>query len=141
MPLVVTNDGAILLIDWAVHVALAVDAPLALALFQNDYTPGKGSVFADFVEPTFSGYARRPISRALWTVPTVVGGRAESVYNSVPFEWVNASPPVTLFGYFVLAPSTLKVLWAERFNTSRTIPTGSKLQVQPAITGVTEFVS
>ena len=141
MPLVVTEAGSIKLLYWAIKAALAVDAPLTLGLFVNDYQPTKQTVYSDFTQPSFAAYWEQPILRANWEDRTIVAGRASSDYGSVPFEWTNGGASATVYGYFVRLPAPATVLWAERFNVPRVMTTGKKLLVQLRLTSVTEFLA
>lgn len=136
--IVTPDEGKIELLDNTLRRALAVDQPLSVRLYANDYTPVAASVLGSFTEAAWLGYFRETINRATWGAPVIVGGKASSTYGTV-FEWTNNSgASVTVFGYYIVNPATAKVQWAERFAVTRTIAAGAKLQLQPVVTGTNE---
>lgn len=139
MSLVVTDIGAVELLARALRGEAGDFHPWSLALFANDYTPHKASVWTDFIQPTWAGYFRQDIDPAAWTDPVTVSGRASSTNGTVPFEWTNGGPQTTVYGYWILNLDTFSVVWAERANTPRVIDSGGKLRVLLRATGVSEF--
>jgi len=133
--IVVPDEGAIELLTKTLIATLDVDESYSLRLFRNDMTPAAGSTLASFTEATFLGYFRHDLTRAGWTVPVIVAGRAVTEWTAAEVAWTCASGSQELFGYYVVAPATAKVAWAERFTEPRTLTAGQKLIVLPRFTG------
>ena len=133
--IVIPDEGKIELLTKTLRAALAVDEVYSLRLYRNDLTPGAGSTLASFTEATFAGYFRQDLPRADWGVPVIVSGRAVSTYEGAAVKWTATSGTQEIFGYYVVAPATAKVAWAERFNEPREMVTGSMLEIVPTLTG------
>jgi hypothetical protein len=133
--IVIPDAGKIELLTKTLLAPLVTDEAYSLRLYTNDYTPAAGSVLGNFLETGFAGYYRRDLLRSSWGVPTIIAGRASSSYAVDPLEWTCTAGPVTLHGYYVVAPASGVVAWAERFNVPRTLLTGSKLQISAVLTG------
>lgn len=136
--IVVPDEGAIELLSKTLRAALVTDESYSLRLYRNDYTPVAGSTLASFTEATFLGYYRQDLARASWGVPVIESGRAVSVYSGPGPEWTAGDGPQTIYGYYVVAPATAKVAWAERFNVPRTLAVGEKLTIAARLTGRSE---
>jgi len=135
--ILVPDAGSLELLERTLRSALAVDVPLSVRLYGNDYTPVPGSVLANFTEAGWLGYFRETINRAGWDAAVLVGGLASVTYGTV-FEWTNNSgADVTVYGWYAVNPATAVVQLAERFGTTRTLAAGAKLQLQPVVTGTT----
>jgi hypothetical protein len=133
--IVIPDEGKIELLGKTLRAALAVDESYSLRLFRNDITPAAGSTLASFTEASFLGYFRYDLTRAGWTVPAIVDGRAVTEWTAAEVKWTAADGPQTLYGYYVIAPATAKVAWAERFTDPRVMEVGSTLQIIPRLTG------
>jgi len=133
--IVVPDEGAIELLTKTLLAALDVDESYSLRLFRNDMTPAAGSTLASFTEATFLGYFRHDLTRAGWTVPVIDAGRAVTEWTAAEVAWTCASGSQELFGYYVVAPATAKVAWAERFNVPRVLNVGAKLTITAKLTG------
>jgi hypothetical protein len=133
--IVVPDEGEIELLNKTLRAALAVDESYSLRLFRNDYTPNAGSTLASFTEASFLGYFRYDLTRAGWTVPTIVDGRAVTDWTAAEVKWTAAGGPQTIYGYYVIAPATAKVAWGERFDDPRVMDDGVMLQIIPRLTG------
>jgi len=133
--IVIPNEGAIELLTKTLIAPLVTDESYSLRLYRNDYTPVAGSTLTSFIEAAFLGYFRYDLARADWGAPTIVDGRAVSVYGGPVIEWTAADGPSTVYGYYVVAPATAKVAWAERFNVPRTLAVGGKLVITAKLTG------
>jgi hypothetical protein len=111
-------------------------------LFKNNYTPVDGSLFADFTEADFTGYAAVDLAMNL---PVTVAGKA-SCTNNVAMQYIMGVPGVTntVYGYYVaLNADTFgygRLLWAERFdNPVYFTNTGDELDLTPVFTLFSEF--
>lgn len=130
----IPDEGKLELLDRLFRAALAVDVPLDVRLYRNDYTPGDGSTLSSFTEATFTGYFRETIARATWDPSALDGHKGKITYATV-FEWTNnGATAQTLYGYYIVNPATAKVNWSERFATPFELQPGAKLQLQPVVT-------
>jgi hypothetical protein len=133
--IVIPDLGAVEKLEESWRTALAVDVPLSLRLYSNDYTPGDGSALADFTEAGWLGYFRETVNRAGWNAAGLVDGVATIVYGTV-FEWANNSgASVTVYGYYCVNPASAVVRIAERFGEPRVLAVGAKLSIQLVVTG------
>lgn len=78
----ISNEGLIAELDILLRHA-SVNA--SFRLFKNNITPDEDSVWGDFVEPVFTGYAPIAYSTLIWPGPSVVGG--EVVTNGPLLDW------------------------------------------------------
>lgn len=133
--IVIPDEGAIELLNKTLRAALVTDESYSLRLYRNDYTPAPGSTLTSFDEATFLGYYRQDLLRSGWGVPAIVTGRAESEYTEREISWTPAASGQVIYGYYVVAPLTAKVAWAERFVTPLTMGNGQPLIILPKLTG------
>jgi len=107
-------------------------------LYQNNYTPVDGSVFADFTEATFNGYSAQGFA---FSAPTTVSGKATLVATApCVFTSTGGSPANTIYGYMVGDTLTGEVVWAERFGSSQAmVNNGDQISVTLKFTGKSEF--
>lgn len=133
--IVIPDEGAMELLGKTLRSALAVDESYSLRLYRNDYTPAAGSTLASFTEASFLGYFRWDLTRAGWIVPVMEAGRSVTVWTAAEVKWTAADGPQTIYGYYVVAPATAKVAWAERFTDPRVMNAGSVLSILPRLTG------
>lgn len=75
------------------------DAPPKLCLFTNDITPSSSISASDFVEATWTGYAR--IDLDTWTTPEIILDIAEMSTPVVNF-WNTSADPQTAYGWYIL---------------------------------------
>lgn len=133
--IVIPDVGAVELLGKTLKDALVTDESYSLRLFRNDYTPGASTVLGNFLESSFDGYFRRDLERALWATPDIVDGKARSVYTVNPIVWTCGLVGQTVYGYYVVAPSTARVVWCQRFETPRLLVTGNTLELSVSFTG------
>jgi len=133
--IVIPDEGKIELHSKTLRAALAVGENYVLRLYRNDVSPNAASTLATFSEATFPGYFRQDLPRAGWTVPVIVDGRAVSEFEGNVVSWVATSGSQLIYGYYVVAPLTAVVVWAERFTDPVDMNTGRKLIVLPRLTG------
>lgn len=133
MPLVVPDLGEVELLRLMLKTALAVDEPLSLRLYANDYAPNRQSVLANFTAASFDGYAPITLARAGWSAPATVGGIAQSTHGAAPAQWIAASGSQTCYGYYVTDAAGAVVYWAERFPAPLTVTTAVPILVVPVM--------
>lgn len=133
--IVVPDAGAIELLNKTLLSALAVADDYSLRLYRNDYTPVAGSVLASFLEATFAGYFRHTLLRSGWGAPSIVAGRARVEYTASVTDWTCTAGSQTIYGYYVVAPASGAVAWAERFTDPVNLAASGKLVVLPRFTG------
>lgn len=134
MPLIVPDQGELELLDKCLKDALSVDENYILKLYKNDYTPASTTAPGSFTEADFTAYAARTLTRTTWNAAVTVSGAAESSYGSTPQSWTCGASGNTVYGYWVEAATSAKVLWGERFGTSRVLASGDVLNITPKFT-------
>ena len=86
-----------------------------LRLFVNDMTPNSNTAFADFTEPTFTGYAA--VTPLTWSAQGNAG--TDGLYNDAEVNitcTVAPLPAETVRGYFLCAAGGGAFLFGERFE-------------------------
>lgn len=133
MALVATDLGS------AAAVALVTGQALTLHLFQNNYTPVKGSVLANFTEANFGGYTGG-VALAGWTAPALSAGRMVSQANPITQTCDGTGAANTIYGYYVKDAANV-VQWAERNPVGGTVISvvGQQFVVLPKYSQVSEF--
>lgn len=108
--IVVPNTGKI-----ASLASLLVANTYTLHLYQNNYTPVRGTLLANLTEATFTGYAA--VALAGWTVVAIDGSNyAYSIANTVFFTAGVIGVGNTIFGAYITdGPGNL--IAAELFAT------------------------
>ena len=138
MGLVVPSEGELELLDKMLKDALSTDENYILKLYNNSYSPVEASTGSSFTEANFTNYAARTLTRALWNAAAVSTTKAESSYGTAPVSWTCGATPNTVYGYYVVGSSTGKVLWAEKFATSRVLANQDVLNITPKFTLTSE---
>lgn len=137
--MLVPNEGELEALDKLLKDALSTNENSILRLFKNDYTPVNATTSTDFTEADFTNYVVKTLLRATWNAAVTNGsGKAESSYGSTPLAWTCGASGNTVYGYWVQGATSNKVLWAERFGTSRTLAQDDVLNIQPKFTLSTE---
>lgn len=118
--LVVSDVGENLINDaWA----LATSSEIWLSLYQNNYTPVAGSVYASFTPCTFTGYARQ---QPVFGASATVGGKG-TMTDTSPRAFVMGVPGTTnvVYGYYVWldvgVPGNEILIYAEKFDAPQTM--------------------
>lgn len=111
-------------------------------LFKNNYTPVPGSIFSNFTEADFTGYAHQAL---VMDLPVTVGGKAQCT-NHAPLVYVQTGIATTntIYGYYVCLDADTygygRLLWAERFDSAMAFDaTGNQLNLTPVLTLRSEF--
>jgi len=118
MSIVVSDQGEVLALGLIVNKTAQGD--LKLKLFTNDYTPVEGTVVGNFTECTATGYAAKTLTGASWTIATVANVTTAS-YAAQTFTMSSAA---NCYGYYVTNSAGTSVLFAEKFPSVFTIPSG-----------------
>jgi hypothetical protein len=114
-------------------------ATLRVRLYVNNYTPVPGSVYLNFTEASWGGYANVPITSGDLSFNGIVGNRAVFLFDPVAF--LNSSgSPVTTYGYYVSDSSGTTVFQAALFDTARVIPNGDSTSVIVALSDFSENI-
>lgn len=132
MALLISTEGQLELLDKMLKDALSSDENYILKLYRNDYTPVLGSTSAAFTEANFGNYSAKTLTRANWAAATTNGSVAQTTYATQ--AWTVATTGNTIYGYWIEAGTSGKVLWAERFGTSRVLADTDVLNVTPLVT-------
>jgi hypothetical protein len=134
MPLIVPDEGELELLDKMLKDALSTNENYILKLYRVDYTPNSTTTRTSMTEANFTGYAARTLTRANWNAAVTVSNQAESSYGTAPQSWTCGATGNTIYGYWVEGATSTKVLWAERFSTSRVLADGDVLNITPKFT-------
>lgn len=96
-------------------------------LFVNDFSPGKGSVLADFVEAGFNGYAGIVLPAAGWTAAylNALNDAERSTAAQVAFTASGVAIQESVRGYYLTNDPATVFLWGERFVTP--VPMGTSI--------------
>jgi len=137
MALVLSNAGKLELLDKMLKDGLSVDEDYTLKLYQNDYTPLAASVIGDFTEADFTGYTSKTLTRSGWNASAIVGGKAEAEYGTTQ-TWTCGATGNTVYGYTVQGATSGALLWAERFDDTRTLTNGDTENLTVKFTLTTE---
>jgi hypothetical protein len=129
MALVVPNEGEIELLK-KLLINTADTESYSLRLFKNDYTPDQSTSLGNFTEADFTNYALKTLARSDWGTPTMDANNKAQSQISVQ-SWTCGLTGNTVYGYYVVGATSGKVLWAERFNVSRSLGDGDVLNVTP----------
>lgn len=138
MPLIVPDQGELELLDKMLKDALSTNENYIMKLYRNDYTPAANSAPGSFTEANFTTYAARTLTRATWNAAVTVSNKAESSYGTSPQSWTCGATGNTIYGYWVEGATSAKVLWGERFSTSRVLANGDILNITPKFTLASE---
>lgn len=99
---------------------------LYVRLFLDDITPDEDTVFADFTEPSFAGYAAIPTTSITWPDPAI-NGDEEGESDGPTITWTksaDALPPQVVHGIWISfqrGGGSPVVFWADRFTDPITI--------------------
>ena len=106
-----------------------------LKLFVNNYTPVDGSVLASFTEMTTHGYADKTLTKTSWVVTAGSAGNPASGAYAQQTWTFTAAAAVIVYGYYITDVTTGRLLWAERFTTSKSVENaGDQILITPTIT-------
>lgn len=138
MALVVPDAGELVWLE-KVRAYMNSAGGVALKLYQNNYTPVQGSVFASFTEATFSGYATAAITDL--GAPVTTSNKAVSTSAAAKvFTHSGGGVSNTVYGYYVVDAATFAVVWAERFSAPITMSSAvDSISITPRITLFSEF--
>jgi hypothetical protein len=90
----------------------------SLVLFANDIDPTRTTVYADLVQPTWSGYSSRSLARDGWLEPVVTAGCAVTTYGTDPQMWTVGEVTAELvYGWALLDPSRGRLRFVQRFDS------------------------
>lgn len=129
------DEGEIQLLQKMLKVALSTDESYILKLYRVDFTPISTTAKVSFTEANFTGYAARTLTRATWSgAITNASSAGEASYGTTPQSWTCGTTGNTIYGYWVEGATSTKVLWAERFTTSRVLANGDILNITPKFT-------
>ena len=136
MAIIVPNQGELELLDKMLKDALDTDENYSFRLFKNDYTPDQYTVEGDFEEADFTNYVAggETLTRANFGAASLnINNEAETSYSS-ELSWTCGSTGNTVYGYYVLGATSLKVLWTERFAAPRVMTDTDILKITPTFT-------
>lgn len=103
-----TDDGALEILE-----AYFKTKALSLRAFTNNITPADDDVLADYTEAAGGGYAAIALAAADWT-GSITNGIAQVTQAMKTFTFTGPlTGGVPIYGYYVVNPSTNKVIYAE----------------------------
>jgi len=91
-----------------------------LRLYQNNYTPIKSSVFADFTLATFSGYTSQTLT---FGAGTVAANISTAVASAITFTRSIGATSNTIYGWFLVDSVSSKVFAANLLPTPKAMTT------------------
>lgn len=133
MALVTPDEGELELLDKMLKDALSVDENYLLKVYSNNYTPVQGSTGTNFTAATFTNYVIKTLTRAGWNAATTVSNKATSTYGTDQV-WTCGATGQTVYGYWIEAATSGKVLWGERFTDPLPLSNGFVLTITPKLT-------
>lgn len=132
----VLNEGAILLTMWELGLSDPLGSTQKIGLIVDPITPTASSVYGDFTLGSGDGLDPVVIANGTWQTPTIVSGKAVSIYGSpTPFTWTYTGLTVVIYGYLAFDVGGPKGLWCEMYTTPRTLNTGDGLAEQLTFSG------
>lgn len=127
---------------WLYAVGLEIFGTTKVHLFKNNYVPDNTTVFSNFTEADFTGYAAQDL---VMDLPVTVGGKATCTAHSVlSFTMGMPGTTNTVYGYYIsLNADTFgygRLLWCERFDNPMYFTNfGDQLNLTPVITLFSEY--
>lgn len=91
-----------------------------LRLFQNNFTPVKGSIFSDFTDATFSGYVAQTCTFGAGTVTSNI---STAVAAAITFTRSIGATSNTIYGWYLVDVTTSKVFAANLLATPKVMGT------------------
>jgi len=114
--------------------------PHVVKLFQNDVDAGHGTVKADLVECSFSGYASELIGTATVSNTLDAQGRAFAQYNAI--QWTKSGAVSNLVWGYWTENASGDLLWLEKFDQPvNMVVDGVFIQLTPKFTGMSQFAN
>lgn len=112
--------------------ATPVQGVLYLGLYRNPTELGEDEGLSDIEEPSGSGYARKILTRGIWTITGDVATYEIQTFLATGGDWGN------IWGYFIAtsADNTGKLLATEHLDTFLNIVDGRGVKISPKITVV-----
>jgi len=136
MPLIVPDVGEVIILD-SMLAGIGIAGWFVL-LYENNLTPDQDTVFTDFVEATYDGYAAQPVN---FGSASIVGHKG-TIVGSAPLSFVVATTgsPDTIYGYLVADANTGEVVYAEKFASPQVMENaGDTINITLSFTGNSEF--
>jgi hypothetical protein len=107
-----------------------VDGVLYLGLYRNPTELGEDEGLSDIEEPSGSGYARKILTRGMWTIAGDVATYDIQTFLAAGGDWGN------IWGYFIATSldNTGKLMATEHLNALLNIEDGRGIKIVPQIT-------
>ena len=100
------------------------DPDLEIGLYVNNFTPVWETILSDLTECTAPGYARFNFLPSSWVPNDTGSSPITNTYPPVLFSFTGPAGQ-TLYGYFVYDVNNSCLLYAEKFGSAYTLPTGA----------------
>jgi len=136
MALIVPDVGEVIIAD-SMLAGIGI-AGWYVLLFENNITPDQDTVFGDFVEATYIGYAAQPQNFGAAAIVAHKG----TIVGTAPLSFVvtTTGSPDTIYGYLVADANTGEVVYAERFASPQVMENaGDTINITLKFTGNSEF--
>ena len=134
MALKVPNQGELELLDKMIKDNLSTDEKYILRLYRIDHTPADADSTSNYTEANFTNYQPVTLNRGTdWNSASTSGTKAEIELASQQ-SWTSGTTGNTIFGYYVVAATSNKLLWAEKFGTPRVLANQDVLNLTPKFT-------
>lgn len=116
MSIVYTNEGERYLLQLMLRGMIGEDIPTKFVwrVYTNNAIPHREWTLANVIQAAFAGYVPIDLIREEFTIPTTVGGAAQSLPGNGFLEVVNTSGiPVDVYGWYVTDEANTVLICAE----------------------------
>ncbi len=129
------NQGELELLDKMIRDHLSTDEKYILRLYKVDHTPVDADTTTNYTEADFTTYAEVTLNRGAtaWNAASTSGTKAE-IELAAQQSWTSGTAGNTIFGYYMVAATSNKLLWAEKFGTPRVLANQDVLNLTPKFT-------
>jgi hypothetical protein len=131
MLMVIPDEGKLRWLTWALKSSSVSQPDFHLHLFKNDYTPDDDTDIALLTEADFTGYDSVPILRSEMSAPVITAHVAVSTRSSPPEFNCTGGSAQTVYGWYLTADDNDDVLAAQRFDSPRSMSSGSTESIDP----------
>lgn len=108
----------------------AVDGELYLGIYKDAAEPGEDATIASLTEVSGNGYARKTLTRSLWTITGGEAEYAEQIFLAVGGDWGDC------YGYFIASSTddSGDLIAIEQFSYAMPIEDTKGIKITPKLT-------